>query len=190
MEDVSRDILIQASEGNMEAFEKIYKATSGFVYNVALRITASSQDAQEVTQDVFMKIYNNLKNFQFRSSFKTWIYRITVNTALNVHKRASREMNRRDDFDKVADTQASSDDTAEEIIQREESRAAKERLKSLLNVLNPQQRACIVLREIEGLSYQELSKALKININTVRSRLKRARQALLAYARGGGRSGL
>jgi RNA polymerase sigma-70 factor (ECF subfamily) len=185
MEDIPKDLIEQAQAGDMEAFESIYRAASGFVFSVALRITNSTQEAQEVTQDVFVKIYRNLKGFQFRSSFKTWAYRITANTAFNAYKRISREMNRREDFDSVANTEAVSDDAKKETATQEERREKEARLESLLTMLNPEQRMCIVLREIEGLSYQEMSEALNLNINTVRSRLKRARETLLAHSKGG-----
>jgi RNA polymerase sigma-70 factor (ECF subfamily) len=180
MEDIPRDIIEKAQTGDMDAFESIYKASSGFVYSVALRIVNSRQEAQEVTQDVFIKIYHNIKDFEFRSSFKTWAYRIAVNTALNAYKRVSKETNRRQDFDSVIDTQTASVDTKKEMVDKEERAQAKAELDLLLCRLNPDQRACIVLREIEGLSYEEISSALNININTVRSRLKRARVALMA----------
>jgi RNA polymerase sigma-70 factor (ECF subfamily) len=176
MEDIPRDILTRASRGDMEAFEHIYKAVSGFVFNVALRITNSSHDAEEVTQDVFMKVYKSLPAFEFRSSLRTWIYRITVNTAINSRKRISKEMDRRSDYDTAIKTQPAPETADARVNQTDQERAVA----SLLSVLNPEQRACVVLREIEGLSYQQISEALKININTVRSRLKRAREALLA----------
>jgi RNA polymerase sigma-70 factor (ECF subfamily) len=182
MEDIPRDIIEKAQAGDMDAFESIYKASSGFVYSVTLRIIDSRQEAQEVTQDVFIKIYHNLKHFEFRSSFKTWAYRIAVNTALNAYKKASKEANRRQDLDSVIDTQIASVDTKKEMVDREERAHAKAELDLLLRKLNPDQRACIVLREIEGLSYEEISGALNININTVRSRLKRARVALMAHS--------
>jgi RNA polymerase sigma-70 factor (ECF subfamily) len=185
MEEISRDIIEQAQTGNIEAFERIYTKASGFVYNVALRITNNRQEAQEVTQDVFLKIYHNLKDFQFRSSFKTWLYRITVNTALNAYKRISKETKRRIDFDKVIDTQAASIDSDSELTEQEELKQQRAHVESLLTVLNPQQKACIILREIQGLSYKQISQSLNINLNTVRSRLKRARETLLAYATGG-----
>ena len=83
MEDIPRDIIERAVKGEMAAFEQIYRDTSGFVYRSALRILNNSADAEDVTQDIFMKIHDNLKNFQFRANFKTWVYRITVNTAIN-----------------------------------------------------------------------------------------------------------
>jgi len=181
MADISREILTKAAEGDIKAFEQIYRATSGFVYGIAFRITDYKSDAEEVTQDVFMQIFKNLKNFQFKSVFKTWVYRITVNTAINKYKHTSKEMNRRVDYENTPNIQGNIDKT-DELINKE---SAKRAIASLLKVLNPQQRACILLREIEGLSYQEISAALKININTVRSRLKRAREALLASAKEG-----
>jgi RNA polymerase sigma-70 factor, ECF subfamily len=190
MEDIPRAIIEQAQKGDIEAFEQIYRAASSFVYSLALRITASRQEAQEVTQDVFIKIYHHLREFQFRSSLKTWVYRIAANTAFNAYKRLSRERRRTQEFETVAYTQAAEEETAKELMKQEEQQAHKERLHALLSVLNPEQKMCIVLREIEGLSYQEISRALKININTVRSRLKRARQALVEYSAGGLNNGL
>jgi RNA polymerase sigma-70 factor (ECF subfamily) len=176
MRNLSREIIIQASEGQVEAFEKIYQMASGFVWSVAFRVTSNNETAQDVVQDVFLNVYNKLKQFQFRSSFKTWLYKITVNTALNACKKQKRELGLQRDY-KVAVKHPGSFNSAKEHLHREE----RERLLAgLLEKLNPEQRACIVLREIEELSYQEIAEVLKIKINTVRSRLKRARQALLS----------
>lgn len=175
MEALSRDNIEKASQGDIEAFEAIYRATSGFVYNTALRIINNSADAQELTQDIFLKIYNKLKYFQFNSNFKTWAYRITVNAAINAYNRKMREMSHRVDFETVIETQGH----ASEARQAAERSETDQQLASLLAFLTPDHRAIIVLREIEGLSYEEISASLKINLNTVRSRLKRAREALL-----------
>jgi len=178
LKEIPKHILLRASLGDAEAFETIYQLASGFVYSIALRITNNPEDAQDVTQDVFIKIYKNLKNFKFFSSFKTWVYRITVNTALNTCREISRQISQRADHDSLASHQGEGDPMTEIAAER----ADHERLiMDLLAVLNPDQRACIVLREIEGLNYREISEVLNININTVRSRLKRAREALLAY---------
>ncbi len=177
MEDIPREIILQASEGNLEAFEHVYKVTSGFVYNVALRVTSNEEDAQEVTQDVFLKIYKNLKIFRFESSFKTWVYRITVNTAINLYKKVSKELRRKTDYESIIKVHGIPSEVDGNI--EKESRRSK--IENLLEMLNPQQRVCIVLREIEGKNYKEISQILKININTVRTRLRRARAALLHY---------
>lgn len=181
MEDIAKDTLIQAKEGSMEAFEKIYRAASDYIYNIALRITNNREDAEEATQDVFLKVRKNLIGFRFRSSFKTWIYRIAVNTAINVHRVRVKELNRRlrysDDIEQETisvTVQETMDKTSYEWL-----------LKSMLNTLNPDQRACVVLKDMEGLSYKEIAEVLETNINTVRSRLKRARERLLAFRQKG-----
>ena len=178
MQHIPKELILNALEGDISAFEKIYRATSGFVYSTALRITRNHADAEEVTQEVFIKVYKNLKRFRFRASFTTWLYRIAVNTALNVYRKTSRQRQRRADYDTAIQTKGIPD-PRETIFDRAD---AQNRIESLLSTLKPEQRACIILRELEGLSYREIAKVLKININTVRSRLKRARQALLSAA--------
>ncbi|MFH0918509.1 MAG: RNA polymerase sigma factor [Candidatus Omnitrophota bacterium] len=178
MHDIALDVLERASAGNIDAFEEIYKATSSFVYNVALRVTRNSANAEEVTQDVFMKIYRNLKGFGFRSTFKTWVYRITVNTAINHYRKSYKEEKDRVDYDNVIES-LPDNRPAREGINQSDNQA---RLNALLDKLSPEHKSCLILREIEGLSYREISGALNIPMNTVRSRLKRARQALLIEA--------
>ncbi|MDD5216596.1 MAG: sigma-70 family RNA polymerase sigma factor [Candidatus Omnitrophica bacterium] len=182
MNELSQDILERATAGEMTAFKEIYDAYAGFVYSVALRVVRDSASAEEVTQDVFMKVYEKLHEFENRSSLKTWIYRIAVNTAINCGRRLSKERNRRTDYDSVILTQSVPPDERGRLEQSEREAAVQ----SLLSALSPEQRACMILREIENLSYEEMAEVLKININTVRSRLKRAREALVAYARKSG----
>ncbi len=176
MQNITRETLIKAQKRDLRAFEDIYKESSGFVYNVALRILNNRQDSEEVVQEVFLSIYHNLKNFRFHSSFKTWVYRITVNCAINHINKMTKEKNKLKEYsnsliqttDKFQAPQIEKIDTAQE-----------EMINSLLGALDPDQRTCIVLRSFEGLSYKEISDTLKININTVRTRLKRAREKLL-----------
>lgn len=178
MGDITLETLELAAQGDMGAFEEVYKAISGFVYNVAFRITRNNVDAQEVTQDVFMKIYHNLKTFQFRSEFKTWAYRITVNTAINYYRKSAREDKGRVDYDAIIESSPGGLSAAESAMQNDNEVT----LNSLLGQISPEHKACLVLRELEGLSYQQIAVVLKIPVNTVRSRLKRARQALLEKA--------
>lgn len=180
MQDISREILIKASEGDLRSFETIYKAVSAFVYNVAYRVVGNSHDADEVTQEVFLNVYHKLKDFRFQSSLKTWIYRITVNCAINYSKKMSRERDKRKAYEE--DPATPKVFNVPEIM--ETGNAKEEFVVSLLKNLNPDQRTCIILRSIEGLSYEEIADTLKISINTVRSRLKRAREKLLTAGKG------
>ena len=179
MPDISNELVIKASQGDISAFEKIYRDTSGFVYNVAFRITGNRDNADEVTQDVFVKVYDNLRNFGFRSSFKTWIYRITANLAINYCKSRTRYEHNKVEYDPVVHDVQVRNDTRSELDRRD----SEKKINSLLKLLDPDQRACIVLREIEGLDYQSIADTLHVNINTVRSRLKRAREKLLEAGR-------
>ena len=178
MVDIGQELLKKAGAGDMLAFEEVYKATSGFVYNVALRITRNYADAQEVTQDVFVKICHSLKDFQFRSTFKTWVYRITVNMAINRYRKVKREERDRIDYTEIIESFPAGNSAADGAIKNDNEMI----LNKLLDRLIPEHKICLVLREIEGLSYQEIADILKIPLNTVRSRLKRAREALLAAA--------
>ncbi|MCB4792549.1 MAG: sigma-70 family RNA polymerase sigma factor [Elusimicrobia bacterium] len=174
--EISKDLLIKASKGDLDAFEELYKAASALVYNVALKVTANIEDAQEVTQEVFLKLFKNLKSFKFQSSFKTWVYRITVNTALNYKIKASKQTSRHVQLEENMDNQAIYENQVEKGM---DHKSNEETVNNLLNSLGPEYRVCIVLREMQGLSYREIAETLDINVNTLRSRLKRAREALL-----------
>ncbi len=175
MNNLSENIIIEASEGNVESFEDIYKAYSDFVYNVAFRVVNNADAAQEITQEVFIAVYRKLKSFKFKSSFKTWIYRITTNSAINFAKKRSKEQSRIVEYNDKSEFNMTLDPVSDKFEEEQHEKT----LSSLLKALNPDQRACVVLRNIEGLSYQEISESLNININTVRSRLKRAREKLI-----------
>ena len=181
MEDIAKDILIRASQGDVQAFEEVYKASSSFVYNVALRVVNNREDALEVSQEVFLIIYNKLKGFRFESSFKTWVYRITANYAINFAKKSSRTKTVpfEDAFAYLPEGRAEGEALNEAQVHMDQEHQ-NQLVENLLGELNCDQRACVVLRDIQGLSYEEIAQALNININTVRSRLKRSREKLLS----------
>ncbi|MHC4268447.1 MAG: RNA polymerase sigma factor [Planctomycetota bacterium] len=176
MNSLSENTIIEASKGNVESFEDIYKAYSDFVYNVAFRVVNNMDEAQEVTQEVFITVYRKLESFKFKSSFKTWVYRITINTAINFAKKRTKDRSRIVEFNDKNEFKTTVDSVSEKI----EEEQHEKMLSTLLKALNPDQRTCIVLRNIEGLSYQEIAESLNININTVRTRLKRARKKLIS----------
>ena len=89
MHNIDDQHIINAQEGSVEDFRQIYIETSPFIYTVILRIAGNESDAQDITQNVFIKVFKKLKSFKFKSSFKTWLYRIAVNEAINaINKRA------------------------------------------------------------------------------------------------------
>jgi RNA polymerase sigma-70 factor (ECF subfamily) len=175
MDNITDNIIIEATEGNTEAFEGIYKAYSGFVYNVAYRVVNNIDEAQEVTQEVFLTVYRKLKSFKFKSSLKTWVYRIAVNTAIDYSRKRSRDQDHIVQYEENNNLNKTTDPVSEKIEKEQQEKT----ISTLLEALNPDQRVCIVLRSIEGLSYQEIAETLNININTVRTRIKRAREKLI-----------
>ncbi len=175
MQEISDDIIVQAAEGDISAFEMIYKVTSSFVYNVALKITFNREDAQEVTQEVFLIVHSKLKQFRGESSLKTWVYRIAVNCAINFARKTKGHKNSSVEYEDHLAPRVEAD--VHKNIEKEHYDKAVDKI---LSSLNQEQRTCVILRNIEGLSYEQIAETLQININTVRSRLKRAREKILA----------
>ena len=180
MREIPKETIKLAASGDISAFEEIYKVFSSMVYTVSLGVTHDSRDAEEVTQDVFVKVFKGLNRFKFGSSLGTWIYRITMNTAINIHRSGARRRTLgMANYDEIKDNIPDPHDVSKEDMER---RHAKESIDRILGKMSPEHRACIVLREIEGLDYHEMSQILRIPLNTVRSRLKRAREAMAVYA--------
>jgi RNA polymerase sigma-70 factor (ECF subfamily) len=172
MQRITNDMITQAAQGDLDAFKSIYQHSASFFYNVAFRIVNRKEDAEDIVQEVFMTIHRQLSNFRFDSSFKTWGYRITVNTALNYVKRASRNQHESIDVRGELNIPAQNQTVNEH---------QNDMVEKLLSVLNPEQKVCIILRSQQGLSYEEVSQTLNIPINTVRSRIKRAREAMMKF---------
>lgn len=173
---ITDNLIKKAANGNMRCFEKIYKLSSDFVYNVALRTTSNPEDAAEITQDVYMKLYSGLQNFERNSSFKTWLYRITVNTSYDYLRKRKSRSNKFTSSDKI---EAHDNTTPRSTVLKNDKQNI---IENLMNSLSEDHRICIMLRELHNLSYEEIADALSINVNTVRSRLKRARDAFLKVA--------
>ena len=177
MRNITNEIINQAIAGDESAFELIFKAYFRFVSNVSYRIVDKKQEAEEVCQEVFIKIYKKINTFKQQSSLKTWIYRITINCALKYAQKKTKENNGLVSFDDENSVASPIKNVREKI----DNQVNEKLVEKLLNYLNVEQRICIVLRSIEGLSYKEIAAVLKIPINTVRSRIKRAREAMIVF---------
>jgi len=175
---ISGDDIKKAARGDRAAFRLVYDEFSGFVYTVAFGVAANREDADDITQEVFMKTFKSLGQFEGRSSLKTWLYRLTVNTALNYVKRSSRYASRKVDMEGAIHFLRAEEKTTEIL----ENKDREKVLAGLLGLLSEDQKRCIILRELEGMDYREMASTLKINVNTVRTRLKRAREKLMALA--------
>ena len=94
MQELDRETIIQAARGDETAFETLYLKYADFVYRVAYGMLSNAEEAKEVTQLVFISLHRSLKYFSFKSALSTWIYRITINTAINQGKKLSRDRKR------------------------------------------------------------------------------------------------
>jgi len=167
-----------AQAGDRAAFAHLVRRHQGGVHRFIMRMLGSHEEALELTQETFIKAWQALPQWQPQAQFKTWIYRIASNTAMDALRRRKivEMVPLEEDYD------APSQGAGPEV--QLESRQRLWALESALAALSPEQREVILLREIEGLSYAEIGAALDLHEGTVKSRLARAREALASVVRG------
>ena len=161
LENQEDDTVRLAQAGNMKAFEHLVTLYEGYVYNLAYNMFNNSLDAQDVTQEIFLRIYRNLKSFKYNSKFKTWVYRITINACIDEYKKKkSRIFEITDNEDDEEFVDLSNKSPEQLVLERE----IREELKTLLKKLPIKYRMPIILRDLQGLTYDEISETLKLNI--------------------------
>ena len=174
--------------GKKAAFDELVLGHKDKVFNLCYWFVGDYQDANDLAQDVFFKAFKALKNFRFESAFSTWIYRITVNTCKNRLKSFQYRLKKK--FVHLDNTEAMSNpgvEIADESSSPEIELDKKERMrliKAAINSLPSNKKAVVVLRDIEGLSYEEISSVTGFNLGTVKSKLARARQDLKEMLKG------
>ncbi|HEY3377890.1 MAG TPA: sigma-70 family RNA polymerase sigma factor [Armatimonadota bacterium] len=166
--------------GDDAAFDRLVELCSGRVYSLALRMVGNADDAQDIAQEAFVRVYQALPRFRQDAAFSTWLYRIVVNTCHDELARRPRrpvsvsELTSDDEMPSPLDL-ATTDDTPETaLLQRERQRA----LETALAELPAQARMVIILHDIQGLSYQEMAEILHAELGTIKSRLNRARNQM------------
>jgi RNA polymerase sigma-70 factor, ECF subfamily len=164
------DLVSRAQAGQLAAFEELVRKHRLATYRVALRMLGDESDAEDATQDAFVQAWRNLGGFRADAAFPTWMYRIVTNRCLNMLRARRRTEPLPDD----REAPASRPDRIAE------ARWQVEDLKLAILRLTPEQRAPLVLRELQGCSYEEIAEALDVSISAVKSRLHRARLELLS----------
>lgn len=167
----------RAQKGDEAAFEALILQHQKRLYNAALRTMRSAEDAADMTQEAIVKIYRCLSSFKGDCSFGAWAYRIAVNTCLDELRRRKKHMLVSLD---AAEEQGSlqledSGGTPEELLERRELAG---QIQSAISALEPEYRVAVTLRDVEGLSYQEIAEATGVSLGTVKSRISRARLQL------------
>lgn len=174
-------LLKRSKDGDIQAFEQLIENYQTKVFNIALRIIGNYDDANDLAQEVFLRVYKSIKSFKGESSFSTWIYKITKNVCLDeIRKRRNKNVISLDEEIKLNSGEVtrqveSSDDTPDVALEKSEM---KDLINKAISELSDEHRVVIVLRDIQGFSYEEIAKIIDCPEGTVKSRINRARKAL------------
>ena len=180
--DEEAKIIRAVLDGNTSAFDDLVLEYQNRVYHITLKMTGNEEDAFDLSQETFLKAYRSLKSFRGESAFGTWLYRLASNLCIDFLRKQKRR----------GGGQAVSLDEETEWRPRElpdlryepqealERKELRERVRAGLARLPEEQRLILVLRDVEGLSYQEIGDVLQLELGTVKSRIYRARARLAA----------
>lgn len=175
------EILINRSKnGDMEAFEQLVRRYENKVYTVAYRFLGNHADASDLAQDTFLKLYHALPGFRGESSFTTWLYRITANACRDEIRRQQRfhvvslDSETANHGANYMSRVSGSAPSPEEVFERKEFNGV---IQQCINSLSDEHRLILIMREIQGMSYDEIAGVLQCSLGTVKSRLSRARRA-------------
>jgi len=166
--ELSDEELVAASAADLDAFGELIRRHQDFVYGAALRIVRNPVVAQDLAQEAFVRAHRALPGFRGQAQVRSWLYRIATNLALNT-------VQRRKEYpaETLPETPSRSDPASDAV-----NEALREDLEEAIAELPDKLKRPLVLREFDGLSYQEIADALGLPINTVRTRILRGRRAL------------
>ena len=166
----------RARQGDADAFEQLLLRYEKKTYHLALRLSGTPEDAEEITQEAFLAAWKGLPSFREEASFATWLYRLTVNAANDFFRRRKTPgtVVALDDVDNLLEI-PDRRYLPEDEVQRSELR---EDVQKALQELSPEHRSVLLLRELQQLQYEEIARVLQLDLGTVKSRLYRARNQL------------
>jgi RNA polymerase sigma-70 factor (ECF subfamily) len=175
-------LIARCTTGDEAACAELVAAHQRMVYGLAFNLLGNRDDALDLSQDVFLRVFRTLSSFRGQSALRTWIYRIVVNQARNRQRwwrrRHRAEQVSLDDYLRnFGDLEARQDILPDRLLASKETAA---KIWQAMDRLPFEQRTALILREVDGLRYDEIAYSLDIAIGTVKSRLTRARQALRA----------
>ena len=176
-------IVRKVLQGDVNAFEKLVTEYEKAVYAIAQRMTGNAEDAADMTQETFIKAYNSLSSFRGDSKFSVWLYRIANNVCLDFLRSKSRRptvsLSTEDDDGEETQLDIADESQSPELLL--ESSLTRDAVRRGLDSLPPDYKQILLLREIQGLSYEEIAAALGIESGTVKSRIFRARTRLCTF---------
>ncbi|MDF9409871.1 MULTISPECIES: sigma-70 family RNA polymerase sigma factor [Pelotomaculum] len=179
--DETSILVKRAKENDLSAFEELVRIHQNKVYALCLKFSDSRDDAQDLAQDAFIQAYRALGSFRNEANFGTWLHRITVNICLNARRKNRNvhiyldEPHQSESGGEIRHEVASGEGDPLRALEEKEFRGI---VQAALQSLSPEHRAVLVLREIEGYSYEEVAEMLGCSLGTVKSRLSRAREVM------------
>lgn len=178
-------LAIEASKGNIDAFERLVELYFTGIVGVCYSITGNTQDAEDCTQDAFVKAYKNIGKYDASASFFTWIYRIAINTCYDLKRKQKRTQSVSIDEEIATDEGVLSfqlEDRNHLPDQQIINQLSDARVQQIIDLLPDKHSRILRLKDIEGMSYQEIARIENIKEGTVKSRLARARTAFARLA--------
>ncbi|NUP06431.1 MAG: sigma-70 family RNA polymerase sigma factor [Polyangiaceae bacterium] len=181
--DEDRVLISQAQSGDQTAFRKLVDRHHRRAFAIAVGLVRDENDAREIVQEAFLRVYRGLATFEGGSSFFTWLYRIVTNLSIDLMRKPGRRAAELDESRNISEESegelalVSRIDGADpvDVVRRKEMAG---RIQSALDALPPYHRAVILMREVEGLSYEEMAEAMGVSKGTIMSRLFHARQKM------------
>jgi len=177
------ELVLKSQQGDMHAFDELVERYHGKIYGLTYNMTSNREDAEDLTQEVFVKAFEALPRFRGKSSFYTWLYRIAVNKTINYRKKRNRKRTLSlDQFDQEIKTDETYHDlTAKGSPLRNISLSElQEKLNEALQHLSEKHRTVVVMHDMQGIPHDEIAKVVKASVGTVRSRLFYARRQMQA----------
>jgi len=180
------EIIKRIKKGETALFSEIIKQYKGVVFGHCFSFLRNRQDAEDVCQEIFVNVYKNLKKFRGDSKLGTWIYRITINSCKNRLKQMQRLRSRMAEESYTGNDEEETNTLVNNIKEKEEnepdnqyvSKEVRTAVFNRIGELTEEQRQVIILRDVDGLSYEEVGKLLKLSVSAVKSKLFRARENL------------
>jgi len=183
------ELVRRLQKGDDTAFEEFVSEYEKKIYTLALRQMGNSQDAEDITQEVFLRVYRNIGTFRAESRLSTWVYQITMNACIDATRRRSRRvevtpMYTDEDGEEQVPVELPDESYAPERVY--EQTALRDQIREGLAHLSEEHRRILILRDINGLSYTEIGEVLGLSEGTVKSRLFRARDRMCTFLRAHG----
>lgn len=186
MESSDWELVRRCKEGDRQAFRELVERYQRKTVAIALGMLHDREDALEVSQEAFAKVFTNIQQFKEEASFYTWLYRIVVNLAIDRQRQKNRQPLLLEDDQGEGDSggiRATPAATSVDPYEQVKDKELGDRIRAAIAELTPAHKAVILLREVEGLSYEEISEILQCSRGTVMSRLHYARKRLQSLLR-------